>query len=150
MVFAERALSALGFLLAGVLVLRLVIRLDQDRVTLWHASSDQWGNVSWKIARDLHEHGVAPGAGIAVIGPHAEAYWARSGRMHIVADVPPPRAEAFWRLSRASQDSLLTEFARAGASVAIASVGPDRGSPDTTWRPVHYGGWIRPLARSAR
>ena len=58
-----------------------------------------------------------------MIGPHADSYWARTGRLKIVASVPTPVVPAFWRLSRAGQDSLLAEFAAAGARVAIASSG---------------------------
>lgn len=144
--FAERALSALGCLLAAVLLLRLGLRLGQDRAALQRAASDTWGNVQWNIARDLRAHGITPGARVAVIGPHAESYWVRSGRMHIVASVPRTRVAAFWHLSRSGQDSLLSVFARAGATVAIASIGPESGAPDSTWEPVRYHGWIRPLA----
>jgi hypothetical protein len=66
--------------------------------------------------------------------------------MHIVADVPRTRTEAFWRLSQPAQDALLREFALAGATVVIASVGPARGAPDGRWVPLRYHGWMRPLA----
>jgi len=82
-----------------------------------------------------------------VIGPHADSYWARTGRLKIVASVPRPVVPMFWRLSRAGRDSLLTAFAAAGAQVAIVSVGPDSTMPppDSSWTPVRYRGWIRPL-----
>jgi hypothetical protein len=144
--FAGRALSAFGVLLFAVLLLRLGLRLGQDHTALARAASPGWGNVQWKIASDLGLHGLAPGERIALIGPHAESYWVRTGRMHIVANVPRTRAEAFWRLPRPAQDALLREFALAGATVVIASVGPSRGVPDGRWVPLRYHGWIRPLA----
>ncbi|HEX3868492.1 MAG TPA: hypothetical protein VHV78_17130, partial [Gemmatimonadaceae bacterium] len=100
-------------------------------------------------ARDLESHGITPGTNVAVIGPHAESYWARAARLTIVADVPRPVVPAFWHLGSVAQDSLLADFARAGATVAIATVGPEQGSPDSTWTPVAYHGWIRrlPLGR---
>lgn len=147
--FAERALSALGLLLFAVLLLRLGLRLDQDHSALGRAASADWGNAQWKIAGDLRLHGVSPGERIALIGPHAESYWVRTGRMHIVANVPRTRTDAFWRLSQPAQDSLLREFALAGATVAIASVGPPRGAPDGRWAPLRYHGWIRPLGGPA-
>ncbi|MDB4877159.1 MAG: hypothetical protein JWM41_3605 [Gemmatimonadetes bacterium] len=148
--FAARAQASLGFLLATLLLFRVGLRLDQDAAAARRAASAAVGNVSWNIALELQSHGIAPGARIAVIGPHAESYWARAGRMHIVANVPRPRAEAFWQLPRAAQDALLNEFAAAGATVAIASVGPEHGQPDSSWTPVRYRGWIRPLVRPAR
>jgi hypothetical protein len=150
--FAQRSAAALGLVVATLLVLRFGARLGDDRRALDRAGSPQWGNLSANIAADLVTHGVVPGTRIAVIGPHAESYWARTGRLKIVASVPRPVAPAFWRLSNSAQDSLLTEFAGAGATVAIASIGPDSGvaSPDSSWTPVRYRGWIRPLGPPRR
>jgi hypothetical protein len=69
--------------------------------------------------------------------------------MHIVADVPRTLTDSFWHLTPARQDSLLRYFADAGATVAIASMGPKNGTPDSTWTPVRYQGWIRPLVRDS-
>ena len=148
--FSGRALAAMGFLLAVVLLLRLGLRLNQDADALARASSPRWGNVDWKIAADLHAHGIGRGTRIAVVGPHAESYWVRAGGMHIVANVPANRVDAFWRLPRSSRDSLLAVFARSGATVAIASLGPRNALPDRSWSPVRYRGWIRPLTAAAR
>lgn len=148
--FAQRAELSMGLLLALVLVLRLGIRLKQDVGALGRAGDDGWGNVQWNIARDLATHGITPGARIALIGPHAESYWARTGRLKIVADVPRIRTDAFWDLTPASRDSLLAEFAAAGATVAVASVGPVSGAPDGSWTPVRYHGWIRRLSPAIR
>jgi hypothetical protein len=145
--FAGRAEAALGFLVVVLLLFRVGLRLNQDVDAAQRASSPAAGNVAWNVARDLQSHGIVPGTRIAVIGPHAESYWARTARLHIVANVPRPRTEAFWQLPKASQDSLLNAFAAAGATVSIASVGPESGQPDSSWTPVRYRGWIRPLAR---
>lgn len=109
------------------------------------SASPAWGNLSWRIANDLAQHGIGPGTRIAVIGPHAESYWARTGRLEIVASVPGPVVRDFWRLAPPARDSLLARFHAAGATVAIASVGPEVGSPDSSWTPVRFRGWIRPL-----
>jgi hypothetical protein len=42
---------------------------------------------------------------------------------------------------------LLDEFAAAGATVAIATIGPDAGAPDSTWTPLRFHGWMRRLTR---
>lgn len=145
--FARRAELAMGLVLALVLLLRFGLRLDQDSGALTHASSPTWGNVQANIASDLQSHGVAPETRIAIIGPHAESYWARTARLHIVANVPRNRAPAFWHLPPAVQDSLLAEFARAGATVAIASMGPENGQLDPSWTPLKYHGWMKRLSR---
>lgn len=144
--FAQRAELSMGLLLAIVLVLRLGLRLKQDAAAMTLAGSSTWGNIQWNIARELASHGITPGTRIALIGPHAESYWARTGRLRIVADVPLIRTAAFWQLSPASRDALLAEFARAGATVAVASVGPEAGVPDSSWTPVPFHGWIRRLS----
>jgi hypothetical protein len=148
--FAVSAQAALGLLLAAVLLMRFGLRLAQDGDALDRAASPNWGNVSWKIAHDLETHGAGPETRIALIGPHAESYWVRTGRMHIVASVPRRHAADFWALPVEAQDALLGEFAAAGATVAIASIGPSIGAPDSSWTPVKYHGWIKPLAPSAR
>lgn len=150
--FAKGMASALALGVATLLVLRFAGRLGEDRDALGRAGSAEWGNLAAKIATDLATHGVQPGARIAVIGPHADSYWARTGRLKIVASVPRPVVPMFWRLPRVAQDSLLAEFARGGATVAIASVGPDPGDPppDSSWTPVRYRGWIKPLVPPRR
>jgi hypothetical protein len=145
--FARGAMAACGLAAALWLVYPFAQRLRKDEDALRRASAAGWGNLSGSIATDLAARGIGPGTRIAVIGPHADSYWARTGRLKIVASVPRPVVPMFWRLSRAGQDSLLAVFAAAGAQVAIASVGPDStlAAPDSTWTPVRYRGWIRPL-----
>jgi hypothetical protein len=145
--FAQRATTALVLVLTIVFALRLERRFRQDATALRRASSAEWGNVPLKIAEHLASEGVGPGTSIALIGPHAESYWARSGRLKIVANVPRTRVSAFWQLSPASRDSLLQLFAAAGATVAVASMGPEGAAPDASWTPVRYRGWIRRLTR---
>ena len=145
--FAQGATAALVMVLTLVFGLRLEKRVRQDADAWRRAASADIGNVQLKIAEDLASRGVVPGTPIALIGPHAESYWARTARLNIVANVPKLRAAAFWQLSPASRDSLLQAFAAAGATVAVASIGPDAGSPDSSWTPTRYRGWIRRLSR---
>ena len=145
--FAYRGQAALATVLAIVLLTRLGVRMKQDVDQLRLTAADAWNNVEWHVARDLAAHDVPAGARIALVGPHAESYWARTARLHIAADVPPPVIGAFWALAPAARDSLLDEFAAAGATVAIATVGPENGAPDRTWTPLRFHGWMRRLAR---
>ena len=145
--FAYHAQAALATVLAIVLLTRLGVRLNQDVDKLRRSATEEWNNVEWKVAGDLAAHGVTPGTRIALIGPHAESYWARTARVNIAADVPPPVIDEFWRLIPAVRDSLLDQFALAGATVAIATIGPENTGPDGTWTPLRYHGWMRRLTR---
>jgi hypothetical protein len=143
--FARRAQLAMALGIAGVLAFRLAIRFNQDRVALDQASSSAWGNAPARIAEDLASRGIVPGTRIAVIGPHAESYWARTARLHIVANVPRNRVSEFWQLSPAGQDSLLREFAAAGAEYAIATLGVPGVTPDSSWDTLKFHGKFKRL-----
>jgi hypothetical protein len=143
--FARRTEAALALLFTVVVAFRLGIRLNQDREAMDRAARPAWGNVSWNIATELAAHGITPGTRVAVIGPHAESYWARTARLHIVASVPRNRVSEFWQLSQAGQDSLLAEFASAGATYAIATLGVPEIPPDSSWQAVKFHGRIRKL-----
>src|SRR5262249_54559927 len=134
--FAGRTYAALALILLAVLLFKVRSRFEQDRGALARAASPRWGNLQWNIAQDLAGHRIMPGTRIALIGPHAESYWARTARLHIVANVPRNRVAAFWDLPVATQDSLLAEFRAAGATVAIATIGPSSRQLDSTWTPV--------------
>lgn len=143
--FAHRSQAALATLLVVVLLGRLVSRLYQDVEMRERSARPAWTNLEWNVAQDLRAHGVAPDTRVAVIGPHAESYWARTARVHIAADVPPPVIPAFWQLTPAARDSLLRQFAAAGATVAIATIGPETGAPDSSWTPLRFHGWVKRL-----
>jgi hypothetical protein len=143
--FAQRTSVALTILIVAMLMLRFEIRVKQDLAAIVLSEVPGWGNVPVRIAEELAGHGIGPGTRIALIGPHAESYWARSGRLNIVANVPRTRVSDFWKLPPQARDSLLHLFSAAGATVAVASVGPDGGAPDSSWTPVKYHGWIRSL-----
>jgi len=141
--FSQRTSLALLLLITAVLGLRFEIRMRQDVSAFGRAR--RWGNVPVRIADDLEMHGIAPGTRIALIGPHAESYWARSSRLNIVADVPRTRVSDFWKLPAGEREALLRQFAAVGATVAVASVGPALGFPDSSWTAVKYRGWVRKL-----
>jgi len=147
--FSMRVGTGLATLLVVVIVFRLGIRLVDDFSVALSAPERRLGrpaNLSWDIARDLDRRGIGPGSRIALVGPADQAYWARAGRLHIVADVPGPRVQAFWALSLEAQDALLAQFAAAGAQWIVASVPPSGGAPEE-WMPTTYHGLIRRVAR---
>jgi len=143
--FARGALTGLAVGAGLVLAGRLALRANRDAINMSHASAAVSANPQWQIAQELAAHGIAPGTRIALIGPHAESYWARTARLKIVADVPGPIVPVWWMLTPASRDALLAQFAADGATVAIAVRAPDNVPPDSTWTPLKYGGWMRRL-----
>ncbi|HVX40969.1 MAG TPA: hypothetical protein VHB25_15470 [Gemmatimonadaceae bacterium] len=144
--FAQGALGGLLVALVVTFGLRFFLRARADVAAAERAASPEWGNVSWSVARALADRGIGPGTRIALIGEHAQAYWARTARLNIVASVPGPIVQRFWNLPAIERERLLNEFAAAGAQVAIASEPPAGGVPDSSWTPVPYRGWIRRLA----
>ncbi len=130
---------SIGLVLAG----RLALRLNRDALAFRRA--DAMSNPEWRITQDLRDHGIEAGTRIAVIGPHAESYWARTARLKIVANVPDPLAPAWWLIPQASRDTLLRKFAERGATVAILTREPPTGPPDTSWVPLRYQGWMKRL-----
>jgi hypothetical protein len=132
---------SIGLILAG----RLALRINRDALASQRADSMSASNPEWRIAQDLRDHGIAPGAHIAVIGPHAESYWARTARLKIVANVPDPLAPIYWLIPQSSRDTLLRKFAERGATVAILTRPPPNGPPDSSWVPLRYQGWMKRL-----
>jgi hypothetical protein len=139
-----------GLLYAVTLIFagRLGIRVARETTALSNAAA---GNPQMMIADDLRAHGIVPGTRIAIIGPHAESYWARTARLKIVANVPNPLTGVWWTLPASRRDQILAEFARNGAEVAIATSLPDNetGAPDSTWTPLRYRGLMRRLTPPA-
>ncbi len=79
-------------------------------------------NAAWTQVQALHRAGVPRGARVGVIGfregDGARAYWARVGRMRIVAETWDVRE--FWSAPPAVQQGVLDAMARAGASTVVA------------------------------
>lgn len=141
--FARRAELALLLVVGVLFMYRSVGRYNRDMEALGYARNPNRGNLQWNIAQDLASHGIMPGMRVAVIGPHAESYWARTARLHIVASVPANRVGQFWTLPVSEQNKLLDEFAANGAQAAIATLGVVGQPPDSTWTKVKYRGRIR-------
>lgn len=142
--FAVAAQAALAVSLTVVLVGRVGLRMARDAGAAGRAGAS---SPEWMVAQDLAAHGIVPGTRIALIGPHAESYWARTARVKIVANVPDPLAPFWWTLPAARRDSTLAKFAAHGAQVAIATRPSPLGAVDAGWTPLAYGGWMRPLSR---
>jgi hypothetical protein len=143
--FAYGLQMGLVFSVALVFAGRLALRVYRDATAAINATA---GSPEVRIAADLAAHGVTPGTRIALIGPHAESYWARTARVKIVANVPDPLVPVYWMLPESRRDSILARFADRGARVAIVTRPPDDGHLDASWVPLRYGGWMRQLTSS--
>ncbi len=143
--FAYGLQMGLAFSAGLVFAGRLALRVSRDAGAATKATA---GSPEARIAAELAAHGVTPGTPIALIGPHAESYWARTARLKIVANVPDPIVPVYWMLPESRRDSILSRFADRGARVAIVTRPPDSGPPDASWTPLRYGGWMRQLTSS--
>jgi hypothetical protein len=107
-------------------------------------------NLPYAIASDLRDHGITPGMRVAVIGSSFDAYWARAGRLQVVAGVPPALFANFWTMPPAQRDALFAEFAKAGVQAVVAtSSPPNPNRADSTWTPTKFHAWIRMLQPAA-
>jgi hypothetical protein len=93
-----------------------------------------------QIAEELSRQGVRRGERVAFIGDSFGAYWARLGRLRIVADVPPHQTTTFWTAPQQRRDVVLNAFAAAGAVAVIAQrPGVDVPSP---WQTLGDTGYV--------
>jgi hypothetical protein len=90
----------------------------------------------WQAARALHDHGLRPGDRVAFVGFTFDAYWARLGGYHIVAEVPENQAERFWAEDGPGRAAVLEAFRRAGARAVVV-----RHAPGSDWSPVPGTGY---------
>lgn len=75
-----------------------------------------------EIAHELRRLGLTPGARVGVVGDAFEAYWARLGRLRIVADIPPEDVPLFWHADEAGQARVVEAFRAAGAAAIVAEL----------------------------
>jgi 4-amino-4-deoxy-L-arabinose transferase-like glycosyltransferase len=86
----------------------------------------------WKVASRLRALELGPGSPVAGIGDSNQAYWARLGRLRIVAEIPfdvwdpvvrtPDLSDVdiFWAASAEVREAVLRKLAETGAKVAVA------------------------------
>jgi hypothetical protein len=134
-----------GVIVTGALLIGYVA-LQKYRIGLEGAPAARGEpNRYWAAADDLRKAGVAAGDAIAIVGSPFSAYWARTARLRIVAIVPPRRLEAYRALSPESRQTLLREFARAGARHVIVQTVDSPAPGDASWTPISAVGWTRRL-----
>jgi len=72
----------------------------------------------------LQQRGVGPEAAVGFIGNSFAANWARMGRYHIVADIPPAAAATFWESTPSVQAEAVACFRQAGVRAIVAENAP--------------------------
>jgi hypothetical protein len=99
------------------------------------------------VADTLHHMGFAPGTEVGYIGSSFQAYWARLGRLRIVAEIPDSTfdsltytpsstdAEVFWSSSLPIQDAALRAMAASGVKCVLTK-NPPKGSDLTRWKEI--------------
>lgn len=115
----------------GIYTARLVMQKDASALAPFAARS----HVDWRVAEALREEGLRAGDEVAVVGHSLRAYWARIGRLRIIAEVPAGGAAAFSRAAPGTRSAILAKFAASGAKAAIL-VPPARAPADESWRRI--------------
>jgi hypothetical protein len=92
------------------------------------------------IAADLLRMGMRNGDRIGFIGYSYTEYWARLGRLKIVAEIHAHDTQRFWEASAAAQAAALAAFAGAGAVAVIAQPFPLE-KPAPGWQDVGNSGY---------
>jgi hypothetical protein len=94
----------------------------------------QSGYTNWKVATYLHRAGVREGDNVGSVGWTYTAYWARMGRLHVIAEIPAEGARAFWSLDASGRAPLLQLFRGVGAKAVVASL--PAGPAPADWQQV--------------
>jgi hypothetical protein len=92
---------------------------------------------SWpgEVAEELHRLGPKAGDNVAVIGYGFDSFWARLGRVQIVAEMLEEEADAFWLGDPSMQSEVIRAFATTGAKAIVAEDVPSYASL-SGWRQV--------------
>jgi len=76
-------------------------------------------HVHWQVAEGLNAMGMRPGDKVALIWGREDPFWARLGRVQIVADIASNEAPYFWAADSALQSRVLQTLARAGCRLVV-------------------------------
>lgn len=81
-------------------------------------------NASYYIAKELHRVGIRNGDKVANFGYGHLAFWARLGRLKIVAEMPDEEIKKFWKLNLENKQEVLNVFRQTGAKVIVLDSKP--------------------------
>lgn len=81
-------------------------------------------NSNYYIAKELENLGIENGDSIATFGYGHVAFWARLGRLKIVAEMPDKEVKKFWNLSLDEQIKVIKAFKGTGAKAIVLDSRP--------------------------
>jgi hypothetical protein len=98
-------------------------------------------NSTWQdvlAAEQLRRMGAQPGDKVAVIADGTGAYWARLGKLRIVAEIMDANhgSREFWHAPEEVQQQVYDLFARAGAKLVVTSCPPCPPRTPTGWEQI--------------
>jgi hypothetical protein len=76
----------------------------------------------YRMVEELQQLGVHDGEKVAAIGFDNDAHWAYLAGLSIVAEINADQTCGFWSATRATQEEILDQLKRAGASMVVAHV----------------------------
>jgi hypothetical protein len=88
-----------------------------------------------EVTEELSRLGVGPGSRVGVIGYAYDSFWARLGRLRIVAEMPEWRAGEFYAGDAGLQSQVIAAFASTGAEAIVSEYTPGDASLEG-WRQV--------------
>jgi hypothetical protein len=81
-------------------------------------------HTDWEVAEGLKTMGVQAGDKVAYVGATNQAFWARLGRVRIIAEIPDSDAARFWEADSSVRSKVLEVLARPGAKALITEKVP--------------------------
>jgi hypothetical protein len=124
----SRRLLAVSAVTAATIIVTRLSLLAADDLTLGRQPLPE--QQVWTIVERLRDAGVQPGDRVAIVGrKSAHEFWARLGRIRIVAQIPDENA--FFRADVKVQNEIRAALARSGAKVLMyrrvprSHVGPE-------------------------
>jgi hypothetical protein len=122
-----------GLTLATVVTMGSFFLLDvSDQIKYGRSTKP----LDWQVAEGLKALSIPPGTAVANLDLR-QYYWARLGRLKIVAEVP--NALAFWAASSATRAQVLQKIRETGARAMVQNPGlsiPSRAVSEEGWREI--------------
>jgi hypothetical protein len=133
------------YLIAAV-TLTLVLTVADGTVRAIQARGPYSARNHIEVSDGLKQLGIQPGDKVAVLGDGNWSYWARLGRLKIVATIMGPDTQSFWAASPQQKAKVFQIFAESGARAVVTGDRPPLVTLDTGWQPIgttgYYVRWV--------
>jgi len=132
--------------LIGAVTLTLVLTVADGTAHAIQAGGPYSARNHIEVSEGLKKVGVQPGDKVAVLGDGNWSYWARLGRLRIVATVMGPDTPGFWAANAQQKAKVFQMFAESGARVVVTGDLPPLVTLDAGWQPIgttgYYFRWV--------